>query len=92
MADDTTNTPAKVPTHTAFAFKREGKGIRFGRWLEIGGARAEGGGIVHVFLDRLPIGGFTGYVYLAPVGSKPPFPDPEPRRAEQKAGEDEIEG
>jgi hypothetical protein len=42
------------PTHTAFAFKREGR--RFGRWLEIGVARAEAGGSIRVFLDRLPIG------------------------------------
>jgi hypothetical protein len=56
-------------THTAFALKREGK--KFGRWLEIGGARTEQDGSIRVFLDRTPIGGFNGYVYLCPVGTEP---------------------
>ena len=37
MAENNKNKAA--PTHTAFAFKREGR--KFGRWLEIGIARAE---------------------------------------------------
>jgi hypothetical protein len=57
------DTTSKAPTHTAFAFKREGR--KFGRWLEIGTARAEGAGLIRVFLDRLPIGGFTGGVLLS---------------------------
>lgn len=67
----------KPPTHTAFALKREAK--RRGRWLEIGTARAGADGAMHVFLDRLPVGGFNGYVYLAPLGASPPMPD-EPQR------------
>jgi hypothetical protein len=70
----------KPHTHTAFALKREGRRLRLGRWLEIGAARLEGDGICHVFLDRLPIGGFTGYVYLAPVGTQPPVIEPAPQR------------
>jgi hypothetical protein len=75
--DDDTNNP-KAPTHTAFAFKREGK--KFGRWLEIGTARTETAGIVRVFLDRLPVGGFTGGVLLSPIGVEPPPPLPSPQR------------
>jgi hypothetical protein len=39
-----------------------------------------------VFLDRLPIGGFTGYVYLAPVGTQPPVIEPTPQRPAQVSG------
>ena len=35
MAESSNN--SRTPTHTAYAFKREGK--KFGRWLEIGTAR-----------------------------------------------------
>ena len=78
---DTTN--SRAPTHTAHAFKREGR--KFGRWLEIGTARAEGEGtgLIRVFLDRLPIGGFTGGVLLVPIGSEPPVPEPTPQRPGQ---------
>ena len=65
----------RAPTHTAWAIKREGK--KFGRWLEIGVARVDEGETVHVFLDRLPIGGFTGYVRLTPQGETPPLPQPQ---------------
>ena len=65
----------KAPTHTAFAFKREGK--KFGRWLEVGTARTETAGIIKVFLDRTPIGGFTGAVLLSPIGVRPPQPEPQ---------------
>jgi hypothetical protein len=75
MADNNNN---KAPTHAAFAFKREGR--RFGRWLEIGVARAEKDGLIRVFLDRLPIGGFSGGVLLSPIGIVPPLPEPPPRR------------
>jgi len=76
MADNNNN--SRAPTHTAYAFKREGR--KFGRWLEIGTARAEGTGLIRVLLDRLPIGGFTGGVLLSPVGNVPPLPEPEPQR------------
>lgn len=76
---------AKAPTHIAFALKRENK--RYGHWLEIGKARQESTGIIHLFLDRTPIGGFNGYAYLAPVGARPPLPEPE--RPVQASGEEE---
>jgi hypothetical protein len=77
-------TDSKAPTHTAFALKREGK--RYGRWLEIGTARQESTGVIHLFLDRTPIGGFNGYAYLAPTGSQPP--DSEPERPGQASDEE----
>jgi hypothetical protein len=61
----------KARTHTAYTMQRIGK--KLGRWLEIGSGRIEGDS-VHVFLDRLPIGGFTGYVRLTPHGEPPPLP------------------
>ena len=79
----------KAPTHTAWAFKREGK--KFGRWLEIGVARVEDNGIVKVFLDRLPIGGFTGGVMLAPIGTEPPLPQPPPRRPGDVEDDDPLD-
>jgi hypothetical protein len=68
-------TDSKAPTHTAYALKREGK--RYGKWLEIGNARQDSAGVIHVYLDRTPIGGFNGYAYLAPIGAQPPLPEPE---------------
>lgn len=67
--------PAANHTHTAYALKREGK--RHGKWLEVGGARQDSNGVIHLFLDRLPIGGFNGYAYLAPRGATPPVFEPE---------------
>jgi hypothetical protein len=80
----------KEPTHTAFALRREGK--KYGRWLEIGTARYESTGVIHVFLDRTPIGGFNGYVYFAPKGTLPPPPEPErPAQASERSeGDDDI--
>jgi hypothetical protein len=73
MVDD------KDPTHTAYALKRDGK--RPNRWLEIGKARLEGDArVIHVSLDRTPVGGFNGYVYLSPVGVKPPDLESQPHR------------
>ena len=79
------------PTHTAYAFKREGR--KFGRWLEIGTARTEGqgAGLIRVYLDRLPIGGFTGGVLLSPIGTVPPMPEPQPQRPGQGSGDEELE-
>jgi hypothetical protein len=69
---------SKAPTHTAFALQRLGK--RHGEWLEIGRARLDSSGVIHLFLNRTPIGGFNGYAYLAPNGAQPPSPEPEPQR------------
>lgn len=67
-------TDSRTPTHTAFALRREGK--KHGRWLEVGTARQESSGVMHLFLDRMPIGGFSGYVHLSPKGTTPPAPEP----------------
>jgi hypothetical protein len=83
------NNKTMAPTHTAFAFKREGR--KFGRWLEIGVARAEDDGQVKVFLDRLPIGGFTGGVLLSPIGTVPEVPPPPPRRPGDNDEDDPLE-
>ncbi len=68
-------TDSKAPTHTAYSLKREGK--RYGRWLEVGNARQDADGIIHLFMDRMPIGGFNGYVFIASKGAEPEFPEPE---------------
>jgi hypothetical protein len=36
--------------------------------------------MIRLFLDRLPIGGFSGGVLLSPIGTVPPLPEPPPRR------------
>jgi hypothetical protein len=69
MTDD------KDPTHAAFVRKRMGK--RHHVWLEIGKGRLDSNGIFHGLLDRMPIGGFDGYVYFAPVGEQPPEAEPQ---------------
>ena len=84
----------KPSTHTAYALRRENPAEPLkrerrskGYWIEIGHASIESAGDVHhVVLDRLPIGGFTGHVYLSPVGIKPPDPETEPARP---SGEDD---
>lgn len=74
------------PTHTAYGFRREGR--KSGRWLEIGYARADSTtGNIKVFLDRLPIGGFTGGVLLTPAGQEPPPAEAAPQRPGQLAGD-----
>jgi hypothetical protein len=83
MADD--DSSAKAPaTHTAFALQRMGK--KFTRLLEIGTARKDPDDTMHVFLDRLPIGGFSGYVRLVPYGAEPTAQRP------AECGDDSLEG
>jgi hypothetical protein len=67
----------KPLTHSAFARKREGR-TAF-RWIEIGAARIESdaAGGHNVYVDRLPIGGFSGHIYLLPIGAVPPAIEPE---------------
>ena len=75
----------KPPTHAAYALRRESR-LR-SRYIEIGHARIERtGDIHHVFLDRLPIGGFTGHLFLSPIGVKPPDPEPQPERPGEGEG------
>lgn len=61
----------KPRTHTAWAIQQQRvRRIAFTRALEIGQGRIDADG-VHLFLDRLPLGGFSGYVKLLPNGVKP---------------------
>ena len=79
-------------THKAYALKREGKRLQFARWLEIGHAKQEAGGMVRVFLDALPIGGFTGGLILSPIGEMPPLPTLDrPERPGDDSDDDEDE-
>jgi hypothetical protein len=72
-------TDIREPTHAAYALRRETRAKS--RYIEIGTARIEKTGDVHhIFLDRLPIGGFTGHVFLSPIGVKPPDPESQPER------------
>jgi hypothetical protein len=89
MADNSNNS-AKTPTHIAYTAKREGRRLKLLRWLEVGVARLEKDGVMVLHLDRLPVGGFTGVVYLAPVGAPPPSSDPQPQRPGE-TGDDEDE-
>ena len=76
-------------THTAYAFKRLGR--KHGRFLEVGSGQIDHDrNIVHVFMDRQPIGGYTGYVVLAPHGVKPEPPPATPQRP-GAAEDDEAE-
>jgi hypothetical protein len=71
---------AKEPTHTAYALKRETR-LR-SRPIEIGHAQV-GKSVddpIHVYLDRVPVGGWSGHLFLAPVGIKPPELHMEPER------------
>jgi len=83
-------TEKKPYTHTAYAKRREGK-TAF-RWIEIGMARIETDGTTshHIYLDRLPLGGFSGHVYLSPVGVKPEVPEGQPERPGQFSEDEEI--
>lgn len=68
-------THSKSPTHAAYTRQRISK-TRF-VWLEIGKGRMDSNGVFHGLLDRMPIGGFSGYVYFARMGEQPPEPEPE---------------
>jgi hypothetical protein len=85
-----TEIPTPRFTHTAFIFKREGKKPTQGRWLECGVGRAEPDGNINVYLDRLPVGGFSGKVHMVKIGEEPFAPEPAPQRPadEDDAAED----
>jgi hypothetical protein len=68
--------PKPLATHTAYVLKRETRTT--GRWLEIGAANIESdgkNGAHHIYIDRLPLGGFGGHILLQPVGTNPPNPE-----------------
>ena len=66
--------PKQRPTHNAFVLYRESRTT--GIWLEIGTAyiRADAGGAHHIYLNRVPLGGFGGHLLLQPLGVSPPEP------------------
>jgi hypothetical protein len=82
--------PKPPVTHTCYVLKRETR--TSGRWLEIGTANIQRDGASgghHVYLDRLPIGGFGGHILLVPAGAKPPDPPTQPERpGESSFGDD----
>ena len=70
----------KPLTHIAFAKKREGR-TSF-RLLEIGMAAVDcnGKGGHDIFVDRFPVGGFTGHIVLVPIGVNPAELEMQPQR------------
>ena len=82
----------KPPTHTARALKRVGR--RFTRWLEVGTGRQGEDGSFTAYLDRTPLGGWTGYVHFAPIGQEPPpLPPERPGGPQQPAdGDEDFDG
>jgi len=79
--------PKPPVTHTAFVLKRESRAS--GRWLEIGVANIEVDGRTgahHVYIDRLPVGGFGGHILLQPIG----VPPPDPQVAPSRPGEEDL--
>ena len=78
-------------THTAFIFKREGKRPNQGRWLECGVARVETDGKINCYLDRLPVGGFSGRVHMVKMGDDAPTAEPQrPHGDDDDSGEDHV--
>jgi hypothetical protein len=60
--------PEKIPPkHRAYAAKREGQRVR---WLEIGIASIHSEGC-DLYIDRLPVGGFSGQIIVRGDGVKP---------------------
>jgi hypothetical protein len=77
----------KNRTHTAYAFSRQGK--KFGKLLECGTGRVDTqNNLVHVFMDRGPITGYTGYIVLCPIGAAPPKAAPPPAEDEEDENDD----
>lgn len=79
-------------THTAWAFQRLGR--KSGTLLEVGTGRIDGDrNIAHIYMNRQPIGGYTGYVVLAPIGVKPPaVSEMQQQRPDERSNEEETEG
>jgi len=82
-------------THSAFAFQRIGR--RYGVYREVGVARVPAcphcgeayNGPVKVFLNRVPIGGFSGGLLIETNGKAPPQIPPD-HSAEREVNEDEL--
>jgi hypothetical protein len=72
----------KAMTHTAWGYHRvhARRGAAAGYWVEIGKGRhgdADNGHEDIVYLDRTPLGGWTGAIRLKPIGAGPPVPPPQ---------------
>lgn len=77
-------------TLTAWAYKRISRGrSASGYWLEIGKAGPGEEGEIKVYLDRTPLGGWTGAVRLRPAGAGPPQLPPQ-RPQQQLPQPDEL--
>jgi hypothetical protein len=68
--------------------KRIGK--KFTRWLEVGTGRQGEDGSFTAYIDRTPIGGWSGYIHFARIGTQPPELPPE-RPAQQPPTDDQEE-
>ena len=84
-ANDKNNKPR---THTAWAIQQQRKGrLIYTRALEVGDGRfdteRDGSTSAHLFLDRLPLGGFSGYLKLISKGVAPNPPPPTPSRPDE---------
>jgi hypothetical protein len=77
-------------THNAFVFRTEGmrRGRRVGRWINEGVARSGPDGTMQVYLHSLPVGGFDGRLFLAPIGVEPPQKQPQRAGADGDDAED----
>jgi hypothetical protein len=78
----TANLTTDTTLNNRIAYTRRPEGRRrqkLGPWLEIGRGRVDADGVVRVFLDRMPVGGFSGFVCLA-LPDMPPPADPQPTR------------
>ncbi len=81
-------------THEAIARHRIRNSVG---WVEVGKGRYEQNPetreiTFHCVLDRMPIGGFDGYIRLAPYGTARPSLEPKPKRPAENqlpAGEEE---
>ena len=77
----------KQPTHKAWAYRRTGR--KSGKLLEVGTGRIDReNNQAHVYLDRTPLNGFSGYLLLSPADEPAPYLEPLP----QRPGEDDDEG
>jgi hypothetical protein len=80
----------KNHTHTAWAYQRTGR--KHGRLLEVGSGRIDAvRNVAHLVMDRQPIGGYTGYVQLLPIGTKPAPQAEQPEQMDDIA-EDHSDG
>lgn len=81
----------KPHTHTAWAYERLGK--KHGRLLECGtGFIDHERNSARIYMDRQPIGGYTGFVMLLPHGAQPEPPKPVPQRPGEDEDDEEDQG